>query len=124
MQKLDFTSVLDSFGIPITLLVKPEKEGTYVHGEWFQTPYESWEKRELNDPVIPSSLITQLPMQAKYGDGGRYEEYDLIWFSSEQVPIKSRILKENRVYSVESITPYTDYSDVTQYGLKAVQGHD
>lgn len=63
-------------------------------------------------------------MQAKYGDGGRYEEYDLIWFSSEQVPIKSRILKENRVYSVESITPYTDYSNVTQYGLKAVQGHD
>ena len=26
MQKLDFTSVLDSFGIPITLLVKPEKK--------------------------------------------------------------------------------------------------
>lgn len=120
MEKMDFSSILESFGIPLTLYAKPEVDGHYVAGEWQKIPYIEWEHKEINEPFLPSSIAVRLA----YGQGGFYERNEMIWFSKEIVPMKSVIVNHGLAYSVEESVPYTDYSNVTQYGVKAVSSNE
>ncbi|WP_121689760.1 hypothetical protein, partial [Listeria monocytogenes] len=76
-------------------------------------------KIEVNEPFVPSSLMTQMPQTSAYM-AARYEKYEMIWFSSQVLPLKSKVIHKGISYSVEDAIPFTDYSDVTQYGCKAV----
>lgn len=120
MQKMDFSSVLDSFGIPLTVRVIPAEKGHYEDGEWVETPVSEWETKEVYEPFIPSEMAAQTPDFVNYGEGGIYEKYEMIWFSKLDVPVKSIVINHEQAYRVEERLPYSDYSNVIQYGVKAV----
>ncbi|EAE9328169.1 hypothetical protein BWG24_04215 [Listeria monocytogenes] len=119
MEKMIFQSLLDSFGVPLTVFPKQEKGGEFVNGEWVVSQLDETSKIEVNEPFIPSSLMTQMPQTSTY-TAARYEKYEMIWFSSQVLPLKSKVIHKGIAYSVEDAIPFTDYSDVTQYGCKAV----
>lgn len=119
MEKMDFLSLLESFGTPITVIVKKDEGGKFVSGEWVKNTGD--EVLELSEPFIPSSLATQLPIELNYRESGRFEDYEMIWYSSHVVPMKSIVKHHGKTYSVENAVDYTDYSNVIQYGCKAVE---
>ncbi|MBC9789539.1 MULTISPECIES: hypothetical protein [Carnobacterium] len=119
MEKMDFLSLLSSFGVPISIHLKAEEEGNWISGEWVKSDNESI--LEVEEPFIPSSLATQLPFSTNYGEGGYFEKYEMIWFSSQKVPLKTIVTHNNLNYSVEHAIDYKDYSNVTQYGCRAVE---
>lgn len=120
MEKMTFQSLIDTFGIPLTLYPVPSKKGEYINGEWkAHEPLET-EKIAINEPFVPSSLMTQLPVQSSYL-AARIEKYEMIWFSTYEVEMKSIVMTaDGKMYSVEDKISYTDYSDVTQYFCRGV----
>lgn len=124
MEKMIFQSLIDTFGIPLTLYPVPSKKGEYVDGEWKAHEPLDTEKVEINEPFVPSSLMTQLPVQSAYL-AARTEKYEMIWFSTHKVEMKSIVVTaDGKKYSVEDKIPYTDYSDVTQYFCRGVSNTD
>ncbi|MBC1722252.1 hypothetical protein [Listeria seeligeri] len=119
MEKMLFQSLLDSFGVPLVVYPRQEKGGEFINGEWVIKQVDEASKVEVNEPFIPSSLMTQMPQTSAYM-AARFEKYQMIWFSSQVLPLKSKVIHKGITYSVEDAIPYTDYSDVTQYGCKAV----
>lgn len=121
MEKMDFLSLLDVFGVPLKVYPKQEAGGEYDNkGVWVKKEADEVTVIEVSEPFIPSSLQTKLPIQGNYRGGGRIEEYEMVWFSSQVVPMKSIVVHNGVSYSVEDGIPYTDYSNVTQYGCRAV----
>lgn len=124
MEKMDFSSLLSTFGVPLKLYAIPDEKGEYVKGEWVSFKFDKSNGKDISEPFVPSSLMTQMPNISEYA-ASRIEKYEMIWFSSEVVPLKSIILtQEGKEFSVEESIPYTDYSNVTQYGCKAVSISD
>ncbi|CWU07308.1 hypothetical protein B2M95_07390 [Listeria monocytogenes] len=119
MEKMIFQSLLDNFGVPLVVYPRQEKGGEFINGEWVIKQVDEASKVEVNEPFIPSSLMTQMPQTSAY-TAARFEKYEMIWFSSQVLPLKSKVVHKGVTYSVEDAIPYTDYSDVTQYGCKAV----
>ncbi|KMT62657.1 hypothetical protein [Paenilisteria newyorkensis] len=121
MEKMDFQSLLDTFGVPLKVYPKQEAGGAYDNmGVWVKKEADEVTALEVSEPFIPSALLSKLPVQGSYRDGGRIEEFEMVWFSSQVVPLKSIVEHDGLQYSVEDSIPYTDYSNVTQYGCKAV----
>ncbi|EAC5079578.1 hypothetical protein GLX70_07070 [Listeria monocytogenes] len=123
MEKMIFQSLLDSFGVHLVVYPRQENGGQYINGEWVSAQVDETTKVEVNEPFIPSSLMTQMPQTSAYM-AARFEKYQMIWFSSQVLPLKSKVVHKGITYSVEDAIPYTDYSDVTQYGCKAVSISD
>ncbi|EUJ44045.1 hypothetical protein [Listeria fleischmannii] len=124
MEKMDFSSLLSTFGVPLKLYTIPDKKGEYVKGEWVPFKFDKSAGKNISEPFVPSSLMTQMPNISEYA-ASRIEKYEMIWFSSEVVPLKSIILtQDGKEFSVEESIPYTDYSNVTQYGCEAVSISD
>ncbi|MBC1307896.1 hypothetical protein [Listeria booriae] len=121
MEKMDFLSLLDTFGVPLKVFPRQEEGGGYnAKGEWIKNTKEDAAVLNVSEPFVPSSLMSQLPVQSLYRGGGRIEDYEMTWFSAQVIPLKSIVEHNGLEYSVEDSIPYTDYSNVTQYGCKAV----
>lgn len=120
MEKMIFKELLASFGVPLKIYRVSDEKGTYVNGEWRPQEFKATDYIAVSEPFIPSSLATQMPTMSQY-QATRLEKHDMIWFSSLVVPTKTIVVTvEGREFSVEEEIPYTDYSDVTQYGCRAV----
>lgn len=116
MDKLIFRGLLDTFSIPLEVYFP--KDGKTGHrddlGIWVEDPLESI---QVNEPFIPAS-----PNAMKNTTGGTIIEYDRQWFSTHDVPFKSKVknLASNETFEVVNAEPWNDYSDVFIYRLKAV----
>lgn len=124
MEKMDFTSLLDTFGVPIKVYSKESLKGRYEGTEWVQGNLSSAPFTSITEPFIPSSLNSRVPLMTDYGQSGMKETYEMTWFSSLVVELKSVVEHNGKYYSVEDATPFTDYSNVTQYGCRGVSGFE
>ena len=122
MEKMIFVEALAAFGAP--LMIYPATEGEYVNTEWL-SKYSS-EPLSVTEPFVPSVLAEEAPKRFhyqesfRYQEGGRIEEYDMTWFSTHDVPLKSKVVHNGFTYVVEKKTSYLDYSDVVEYKCKGV----
>lgn len=120
MEKLEFAELLENFGVPLTVFAKVEKGGSFVKGEWVPNKLTESDGVKVTEPFLPSSIVSQLPSVTEYR-AAQIEKYAMIWFSTLDVPLKSIVRNEaGQEFSVEDKTSFFDYSDVAQYGLKAV----
>ena len=99
-------------------------EGRFEGTEWKTTSISEMTPIEVSEPFIPSSLSTRQPMSTAYQNSGLNETYDMTWYSKMVVDLKSVVEHNGVPYSVEKATPFTDYSNVTQYELNGVKSFD
>jgi hypothetical protein len=124
MEKMDFTSLLATFGVPLKVYPKDVLNGRYEGTEWVKDGLSTAQSLAVNEPFIPSALSSRFPVMNDYGQGGLTETYDMIWFSSLVVELKTIVVHNGKYYTVEESTPYTDYANVTQYGMRGVENHE
>ncbi|MGF7436321.1 hypothetical protein [Lentilactobacillus senioris] len=116
MEKMSFRDLLDIFSIPLEVYFP--KDGKTGHhddlGIWVEDPLESI---QVNEPFIPAG-----PNAFESTTGGTIIEYDRQWFSTHDVPLKSKVknLASDETFEVVNAEPWNDYSDVFIYRLKAV----
>ena len=121
MELMDFTELLNTFGVPIKIYPKKMLEGRFVGTEWKTESIANMSPVEVSEPFIPSSLSTRQPVATAYQDSGKNETYDMVWYSKLVIDLKSIVEHNGLLYSVEKATPFTDYSNVTQYELNGVK---
>ncbi|MCI3027690.1 hypothetical protein LMF32_00880 [Desemzia sp. C1] len=117
---MDFASLLTVFGVPLKVYSKDNLKGHYEGTEWVEGSVKNTPFTAVNEPFIPSSLNSRVPIMLEYDQSGVKEMYDMTWFSSLVVELKTVVEHNGKFYTVEDATPFTDYSNVTQYGCKGV----
>lgn len=120
MEKMDFSELIIAFGVPLKVHSKTGTVGKYEGTEWIKSSEPEESPLEITEPFIPSALSTRYPQSSSYQEGGRVEQYDMVWYSMLNVDKKTIVEHRGISYSVEEITPFTDYANVTQYDCKAV----
>lgn len=122
MEKMIFRDLIDDFGIPLDVYIPTD--GTSGHrdpelGTWVvDTP----EPVRVNEPLLPYDSSSQLAVSFTNTTGGTLTEYDMQWFSTHDVPLKTKVtnVSTGKSYEVVNVTPYLDYSDVAIYEVKEV----
>jgi len=119
---IEFQSLLETFGVPITIYLPSEVDGqgAFVDTEWVATKLEDRKPLDLVEPFLPSSAFSQ---SSNYREGGRSENFSMTWLSTTKVPLKTKVKCDGIMYEVADLADYTGYSDVIQYGCKAVTTH-
>ena len=77
-------------------------------------------------PVLSDfrGAVMPVPERVVYESGGRYTREDRVIYSTWGLPIKSKIVYRNAIYSVEDAADYTEYSDFFQYVVRRVSAFD
>lgn len=103
MDKLEFSEMIDDFGIPLKV------ESIDKKVDYF----------EVKEPLIPYTAGSQLAKQLHSSAGGTTDDYSARWYSLHDVPLKSKVIdvQNNETYVIESKQNYLNYSDVVIYYL-------
>jgi len=117
---IEFQSLLDTFGVPLTVYLPKSARGKFIGTEWVKAKLEDKQAFDVSEPFIPASTISQ---SSNYREGGRSEEFSMIWLSNHKVPLKTKIKYGEIMYEVVDLADFTGYSDVIQYGCRAVTTH-
>ncbi|RVU70165.1 MULTISPECIES: hypothetical protein [Lactobacillus] len=124
---MSFKSMLDSFGVDLTVYPHDKSKPSYRYLGGRKIPVEGTtapEPIKVHEPVVPANQFSAI--LSSYVDGGNLEEYDLLWFSSGKYAIDTVIQvpsQGNRKYKVVDMSDWQGYSDVCIYMLKGDAEH-
>lgn len=117
---INVAGMLSSYGTDITVYkpAQAERVGGFDFGPSFGDP----EKR--HEPVLPAN--TAKSILASFVTGGQVEDYDLVWLSTGQYPLGTKVeaKTQGKTCKVVGIANYTDYSNLYVYELKGDSQHD
>ncbi|EGO7824153.1 hypothetical protein POB01_002763 [Enterococcus faecalis] len=113
MQKMKFSSLVETFAVDFQLILPcDENGGEYVHGEWIP---------KNKEPKTVSGVIIPYDNRTIYQSGGTLTSSDRQLAYVGSIPLGAKVIDNGREYKVESEEPYAEhYADVNLYRLKAV----
>jgi hypothetical protein len=114
---MDVTSLIEAFGVDLTIYPATDKQGEYVDGHWVP---EQADPIEVTEPFLPNSRIGMYSINRMLRETGTTAEYEAVWISKEtSVPFNSVVERKGRRYIVVDVKDLTNYSNATVYYLSA-----
>ncbi|QIL50111.1 hypothetical protein G7084_01500 [Weissella coleopterorum] len=119
---LDMDSLIQMFGVPLTVLDDDKESGEWVDGVWKEAPTKSI---ELNEPFltfeISGSILAGLLESNNQGDDMSDKA---AWFSEHDYSVGTKVIHNGTTWKVTRKQSYLDYSNVVQYELTREGGLD
>ncbi|QBO37277.1 hypothetical protein EQG49_12810 [Periweissella cryptocerci] len=112
MKKMNFNSLIKSFGVPLKVYAPMTDGGGHYDdaGRWIKDDVATLTPISVNEPFLPMKADEQAPTQSGMIYSSEYK-----WYSTLVCAIGTRVVHNGHVYEVKSSVPYTDYSNVTKY---------
>lgn len=112
---LDMDSLIQMFGVALTVLDDDKKSGEWIDGEWEESPTKSI---ELNEPFltfeISGSILAGL---LESNNQGEEMNDKAAWFSKGDYSVGAKVIHNGIKWRVTRKQSYLDYSNVVQYEL-------
>lgn len=113
---LDMDSLIQMFGVSLTVLDSNKESGEWVDGEWKEAQVKSV---ELNEPFltfeISGSIVSGL---LESNNQGEEMSDKAAWFSEGDYSVGTKVIHNGITWRVTRKQSYLDYSNVVQYELK------